>query len=101
MKRKVLAGALMWVLCITLMHIQLNVGWSEFATLQGRGRTGLVSGTLHGAQPVVDATLLEAGSVKSVIDRRYPLAEVPAAIAYLEEGRARGKVVISVETAAP
>jgi len=47
------------------------------------------------------AEMLEAGSVKSVIDRRYPLAEVPAAIAYLEEGRARGKVVISVETAAP
>jgi NADPH:quinone reductase-like Zn-dependent oxidoreductase len=47
------------------------------------------------------AEMLEAGSVQAVIDRRYPLAEVPAAIAYLEEGRARGKVVISVETAAP
>jgi hypothetical protein len=45
----------------------LNVGWSEFATLQGRGRTGLVSGTLHGAQPVVDATLLEAGSVRVAV----------------------------------
>jgi len=42
------------------------------------------------------AGLLESGRVQSVIDRRYPLAEVPAAIAYLEEGRARGKVVITV-----
>jgi NADPH:quinone reductase-like Zn-dependent oxidoreductase len=31
-----------------------------------------------------------------VIDRTYRLAQVPAAIRYLEEGRARGKVVITV-----
>lgn len=41
--------------------------------------------------------LLATGKVKSVIDRRYPLAEVPAAIEYLEEGRARGKVVIDLQ----
>jgi len=40
--------------------------------------------------------LLASGKMKSVIDRHYPLSEVPAAIAYLEEGRARGKVVIDV-----
>lgn len=41
--------------------------------------------------------LLEAGKVKPVIDRRYPLSEVPEAIRYLEEGHARGKVVINIE----
>ncbi len=41
--------------------------------------------------------LLEAGKVVPVIDRRYPLNEVPEAIRYLEEGHARGKVVINVE----
>ena len=40
--------------------------------------------------------LLEAGKVIPVIDRRYPLSEVPEAIRYLEEGHARGKVVITV-----
>jgi NADPH:quinone reductase-like Zn-dependent oxidoreductase len=40
--------------------------------------------------------LLEAGKVIPVIDRRYALSEVPAAIRYLEEGHARGKVVITV-----
>jgi NADPH:quinone reductase-like Zn-dependent oxidoreductase len=40
--------------------------------------------------------LIEAGKVTPVIDRTYPLAEVPAAIRYLEEGHARGKVVITV-----
>ena len=38
---------------------------------------------------------LEAGQVTPVIDRSYGLSEVPQAIAYLEQGHARGKVVIS------
>ncbi len=41
--------------------------------------------------------LLEAGKVTPVIDRRYPLGETAEAIRYLEEGHARGKVVITVE----
>jgi NADPH:quinone reductase-like Zn-dependent oxidoreductase len=40
--------------------------------------------------------LIESGKVTPVIDRTYPLSEVPQAIRYLEEGRARGKVVITV-----
>ena len=40
--------------------------------------------------------LLEAGKVVPVIDRCYPLSEAADAIRYLEEGHARGKVVISV-----
>jgi NADPH:quinone reductase-like Zn-dependent oxidoreductase len=40
--------------------------------------------------------LIEAGSVSPVIDRTYPLSEAADAIRYLETGRARGKVVISV-----
>ena len=41
--------------------------------------------------------LIQAGKVTPVIDRRYSLSEVPAAIRYLEEGHARGKVVIDVD----
>ena len=40
--------------------------------------------------------LIEAGSVAPVIDRSFALAEVPEAIRYLEQGRARGKVVIDI-----
>ena len=40
--------------------------------------------------------LIESGQVTPIIDRTYPLSEVPEAIRYLEEGHARGKVVISV-----
>jgi NADPH:quinone reductase-like Zn-dependent oxidoreductase len=43
------------------------------------------------------ADMMQSGKVKPVIDRTYKLSEVPAAIAYLEEGHARGKVIITVE----
>jgi NADPH:quinone reductase-like Zn-dependent oxidoreductase len=39
--------------------------------------------------------LIEAKQVTPVIDRRYPLSDTSAAIAYLEQGHARGKVVIT------
>lgn len=40
--------------------------------------------------------LMQAGKITPVIDRRYALSEVPEAIRYLEQGHARGKVVITV-----
>jgi len=40
--------------------------------------------------------LLEAGKVVSVIDRSYPLSEVPKALRYLVEAHAQGKVVIEI-----
>jgi NADPH:quinone reductase-like Zn-dependent oxidoreductase len=43
------------------------------------------------------AELMQSGKVKPVIDRTYKLSEVPEAIKYLEQGHARGKVVIAAE----
>ena len=40
--------------------------------------------------------LIEAGKVMPVIDRTYPLSDVPEAMRYVEAGHARGKVVITV-----
>ena len=40
--------------------------------------------------------LLEAGKIVPVIDRSYPLNEVPDAIRYVEEKHPQGKVVITV-----
>jgi NADPH:quinone reductase-like Zn-dependent oxidoreductase len=42
------------------------------------------------------ANLAREGKLKSVIDRRYPLEQTGAALAYLGEGHARGKVVVTV-----
>jgi NADPH:quinone reductase-like Zn-dependent oxidoreductase len=44
------------------------------------------------------AALMQEGKVTPVIDRQYTLSETAAAMAYLEEGRARGKVVVNMES---
>ena len=43
------------------------------------------------------ADLMQSGKVKPVIDREYPLAQTADAIRYLEQGHARGKVVVRIE----
>jgi NADPH:quinone reductase-like Zn-dependent oxidoreductase len=45
---------------------------------------------------IVLKELIEAGKLTPVIDRTYPLSDVPEAIRYMREGRARGKLVITV-----
>src|SRR4029453_19085975 len=49
-----------------------------------------------GRRVVVMKELFEAGNSPPVLDRTFPLSEVPEAIRYLESGQARGKVVITV-----
>jgi len=49
-----------------------------------------------GDRLIVMKELIEAGKITPVIDRTFPLSEVPEAIRYLESGQARGKVVITV-----
>jgi NADPH:quinone reductase-like Zn-dependent oxidoreductase len=43
------------------------------------------------------AELMSSGAVTPVIDRRHALSEAAEAIRYLEQGRARGKVVVTME----
>ena len=43
------------------------------------------------------AELIQSGKIKPVIDRTYKLSETKDAMAYLEEGHARGKVIITVD----
>jgi len=64
------------------------------ALLPRQGRPFVALGAR--ADLLVLKRLLESGQVIPVIDRAYPLAEVPDAFRYLEEGHARGKVVIEV-----
>jgi NADPH:quinone reductase-like Zn-dependent oxidoreductase len=49
-----------------------------------------------GDRLVILKELIEAGKLTPVIDRTFPLSEVPEAIRYLESGQAVGKVVITV-----
>jgi NADPH:quinone reductase-like Zn-dependent oxidoreductase len=40
--------------------------------------------------------LFEAGTIEPVIDREYPLEDAAEALAYLGEGHAKGKVVVTI-----
>lgn len=59
-------------------------------------RAGLVAVTAHGDRTAELAALLQAGTLKVVIDQTFPLAEARAAHERSESGRARGKIVLQV-----
>ena len=61
-----------------------------------RQRMGMFIAALNRADLETLRDMMAAGTVTPVIDRHFPLADVPAALQYLETGRARGKVVITV-----
>jgi len=65
-------------------------------SMTGNKKLGNLSMKANKGDLIFMKGLLEAGEVTPVIDRTYPLAEVPEAMRYLEEGHARGKVVITV-----
>jgi NADPH:quinone reductase-like Zn-dependent oxidoreductase len=50
----------------------------------------------NAADLVVLTEMIAAGTVTPVVDRTFPLDEAAAAVAYLREGRARGKVAVTV-----
>lgn len=63
----------------------------------GRRKMGVVMMNLPQADLTLISDLLAARKITPVIDRRYPLDQVPEAIRYVEEGHAQGKVVITVD----
>ena len=58
---------------------------------------GMLLAELNAKDLAVLADLMQAGKVTPVIDRQYSLAQVPDAVRYVETGRARGKVIITVD----
>ena len=66
-----------------------------------RGRTLRMTNVCKSSQVDLEVLreLTDSGRLTPVIDREYPLQEVAAAIAYLETGHVRGKVVISMDSA--
>jgi NADPH:quinone reductase-like Zn-dependent oxidoreductase len=73
-------------------------GFTSVAKLMGvslRGGKDVAMVSAHVATGDLEflSDLIQAGKVRPQIDRRFPFVDIPAAIAYLEQGRARGKVV--------
>jgi NADPH:quinone reductase-like Zn-dependent oxidoreductase len=62
----------------------------------GRQKLGNILAKPNQADLLFLKELCEAGKVRPMIERRFPLSEVAAAVRYVEDGRARGKVVITI-----
>ena len=60
-------------------------------------KIGMILAELNHDDLALLADLMQSGKVKPVIDRTYKLSDVPEAIKYVEQGHARGKVVVSVD----
>jgi NADPH:quinone reductase-like Zn-dependent oxidoreductase len=71
------------------------LGASQLSRLGSQKMVGMLT-DIQREDLVFLKDLIQAGKVTPVIDRRYPLSEVPDAIRYLETMRARGKVVITM-----
>jgi len=60
-------------------------------------KMGMILAELNHDDLALLAGLMQSGKVKPVIDRTYKLSDVPEAIKYLEQGHARGKVIIAAD----
>ena len=82
----------------TLSRLLEHMFLGPLMSMTGNKKIGLMGVAKPNQKDLVFVKeLLEAGKVVPVIDRRYPLSETAEAIRYLEEGHARGKVVITVD----
>lgn len=79
----------------TLSVLQALIVNPLIARMKGRKVISFIA-NVNQADLVFIKELLEAGKLVPVIDRKYPLSETPQAISYVEEGHARGKVVITM-----
>lgn len=73
--------------------------WSQFVGLTTRQKFRAPLALVNPADLRTLAELLETGALRSVVDRRYPLHETPAAIHALTAGHSRGKSVVLIDPA--
>jgi len=82
----------------TLPRLFEHMVLEPLLSMTGNKKVGLMgTAKVNQKDLVFVKELIEARKVVPVIDRRYPLGETAEAIRYLEEGHARGKVVITLE----
>lgn len=79
----------------SMAHLFQTLFLGPIISMTGGKRMGIL-----GAKPNTDLAyiieLIESGKVVPVIDKQYPLSEVPEALQYLGEGHAQGKVIITM-----
>lgn len=81
-----------------LSHLLRVIVLGSWVSITGSKKIGLMETAKPNHKDLVFIKeLIQAGKVKPVIDRRYPLSEVAEAFRYLEKKHAHGKVVITIE----
>lgn len=78
-------------------QLMQSILWGPVLSLFGKQRFRFALGRPSQADLAYLGELLTSGRLRPVIDRHYPLHEVPAAIRYVKSGHATGKVIIDVE----
>jgi NADPH:quinone reductase-like Zn-dependent oxidoreductase len=88
------------------IYVMAGGGWAQIfqalllgplLSLIGRKKMYFLMAKIDKKDLVLLKDYLATGKIVPVIDRRYPLSDVVEAVRYLEEGHARGKVVITFE----
>lgn len=77
-----------------MFKVMLQAAW---ASRRGEQKIAPMNANINPTDLGVLKELIEAGKVKPVIDRCYSFSEIPKAMAYIETGHARGKVVITMK----
>jgi NADPH:quinone reductase-like Zn-dependent oxidoreductase len=89
-------GAYVMIGGVTGTIMQLALLGALFAAFKSKKKVGLLLHRPSAADLVALADLVVSGAVRPIIDRCYPLTEVPDALRYYGTGQVRGKIVITV-----
>jgi len=82
------------VVCAGSFYLRLIQG--PWMSMTGGNKIGTYQTEPNQGDLLFMKELTDSGKVVPVIDRRYPLSQIPEAVRYLEEGHAKGKVIITV-----
>ena len=80
----------------SIVPIAMRVLGTKVRSRLGRQRMSMLMAKITQEDLIALKKLIETGTITPVVDRTYPLSETAAAMRYLEQGHASGKVVITV-----